>query len=206
MTPGTWTTLGGLDGEGRRLLGERLGKAWWAMAVRGLLAIAFGVMALVLPAVTMLSLVFLYAAYALVDGVFAIASAFRAMGRREHWGLLAVQGVASVIAAFIVMALPTISVAVFVLLVGAWAVVSGLLMLVAAFGFGIEHGRWWLVLSGVAALIYGGLLIAAPLMGALVLTWWLGAYAIIFGAGLIALSFRLRSLRRAASADSPGHS
>jgi uncharacterized membrane protein HdeD (DUF308 family) len=70
-------------------------------------------------------------------------------------------------------------------------------MTVAAFRLQLDHGRWWLVLSGVASIIYGVLLIVAPLIGALVLTWWLAAYALIFGVLLLILAFRLRSMHNA---------
>ena len=83
----------------------------------------------------------------------------------------------------------------FVLLVAIWALVSGSLMTVAAFRLNVEHGRWWLAFSGIVSIAYGLLLIVTPLIGALVLTWWLGAYAILFGAALLILAFKLRSRR-----------
>ena len=81
----------------------------------------------------------------------------------------------------------------FVLLVAAWAIVSGALMTAAAFRLNVSHGRWWLVLGGLLSLAYGALLVATPLIGAIVLTWWMGAYAIAFGVALVILSFKLRS-------------
>jgi uncharacterized membrane protein HdeD (DUF308 family) len=83
----------------------------------------------------------------------------------------------------------------YVLLVAAWAIVTGVLMFAAAFRLNRNHGRWWLLLGGVASVIYGVLLIAAPLLGALVLTWWFGAYALVFGVMLLILAFRLRAQR-----------
>ncbi len=79
------------------------------------------------------------------------------------------------------------------LLVAAWAIVSGGLVLAAAFRLNIEHGRWWLVLGGAVSVAYGVLLIMAPLIGALVLTWWFGAYALVFGIALLILAFRLKA-------------
>jgi uncharacterized membrane protein HdeD (DUF308 family) len=90
---------------------------------------------------------------------------------------------------------PGITVVAFVLLVAVWALASGGLMFAAAFELPINHGRWWLVLGGLASIIYGVLLLGAPLLGALVLTWWIGAYAVLFGVMLLILAFRLRSLR-----------
>ena len=70
-------------------------------------------------------------------------------------------------------------------------------MLAAAFRLNIDHGRWWLALGGIVSIVYGLLLVVAPTIGALVLTWWLGAYALIFGVALIVLAFRLKAQRRA---------
>jgi uncharacterized membrane protein HdeD (DUF308 family) len=81
------------------------------------------------------------------------------------------------------------------LLVATWALLSGGLMLGAAFRLKIDHGRWWLALGGIASVIYGVLLVAAPAIGALVLTWWLGAYALIFGVSLVVLALQLRQRR-----------
>lgn len=68
-------------------------------------------------------------------------------------------------------------------------------MLSAALRLNIDHGRWWLAFGGLASVIYGALLIGAPFIGALVLTWWLGAYAMAFGFALIAAAIKLRARR-----------
>ena len=81
----------------------------------------------------------------------------------------------------------------FVLLTAVWSLATGGLMVWSAFTLSLEHGRWWLVLSGVVSIIFGILLVIAPLVGALVLTWWLGAYALIFGIALLVLAFKLRA-------------
>lgn len=166
---------------------------WWAVAIRGVLGIAVGVVAFVMPGPTMLALVLLFAAYMLVDGIFAIITAIRAGRQRERWGLLVLEGLADIVAGAIAVLWPGITVLAFVLLVAAWAIVSGGLVLAATFRLDIDHGRWWLVLGGVASIVYGVLLIVAPLIGALVLTWWFGAYALVFGFALLILSFRLKA-------------
>jgi uncharacterized membrane protein HdeD (DUF308 family) len=167
-----------------------LARNWWVLAIRGGLGIAVGLLALVLPAATMLALVLLFAAYMLVDGVFAIMAAVRAAREHERWGLLVLEGVADIVAGVIAVVWPGITVLAFVLLVAAWAVVSGSLMLVAGYRLNIEHGRWWLLLAGALSVAYGALLVVAPMIGALVLTWWFGAYALLFG---VALAFRLKA-------------
>lgn len=166
---------------------------WWAIAIRGVLGILFGLVALFLPGATMLSLVLVFAAYTFLDGVFAIVTAVRAAGEHERWGLLVLEGAADIVVAGIAVVWPGLTVVAFVLLVAFWAIVTGGLMLWAAFRLAIDSGRWWLALGGVASLAYGVLLIVAPMVGAVVLTWWLGAYALIFGVALLVLAFRLRA-------------
>jgi len=170
-----------------------LARNWWAIAIRGVLGILFGLVALFLPGATMLSLVLVFAAYTFVDGVFAIISAVRAAGQHERWGVVVVEGIVDIAVAAIAVLWPGITVVAFVLLIAAWAIVTGGLMLWAAFRLDVDSGRWWFVLGGVVSFAYGVLLIVAPMVGALVLTWWLGAYALIFGVALLVLAFRLRA-------------
>ncbi|MGA7330030.1 MAG: DUF308 domain-containing protein [Rhodomicrobium sp.] len=131
--------------------------------------------------------------YLLVDGAFAIASAVRAARRHERWGLLVLDGIASIAAGVVALLWPGITVLAFVLLVAAASILSGVFMFVSAFRLNLDHGRIWLALGGLASLAFGILLVLAPLAGALVLTWWLGAYALVFGCFLLILAFRLRA-------------
>jgi len=176
-----------------------LAQNWWLILLRGVLAIIIGVIAFAAPVATMLSLVLLFSAYMLVDGVFAIVAAVRAARARERWGLLVLEGVVSIATGVLAFLWPGITVIAYVLLIAAWAVVTGALMLAAAFRLKLDHGRWWLVLGGIASLIYGVLLAIAPLIGAIVLTWWFGAYALVFGVFMLILAFRLRAHREDAA-------
>jgi uncharacterized membrane protein HdeD (DUF308 family) len=168
---------------------------WWAVALRGVVGILFGIIALVMPGATMLSLVLVFAAYMLVDGVLAIVSAVRAARHREKWGWLILEGAVNIVTAVLAVLLPGLTVVAFVLLVAFWALLSGGLMLGAAFRLKADHGRGWLIFGGIVSIIYGALLVIAPLIGAIVLTWWLGAYALIFGIALLILAFKLRARR-----------
>lgn len=179
-----------------------LAENWWALALRGLFAIIFGIVAFAVPAATMLALVFVFAAYSLVDGVFNIVLAVKGARQHERWGLLVINGLFGILIGIGAALWPGITVLVFVFMIAAWALVSGGLMLGATFGLKINHGRWLLVFGGVVSLLYGVLLFATPLIGALVLTWWLGAYALVFGVSLIVLSIRLRSHRSERMAQS----
>lgn len=171
-----------------------LARNWWAVAIRGALGVLFGLVALFLPGATMLSLVLLFGAYAFVDGVFGIVAAVRAASEGRRWGYLVLEGLVDIATAAVAVFWPGITVVAFVLLIAVWAILSGGLMLAAAFRLGTDDGRWWLVLGGVVSLIYGALLVIAPMIGAVVLTWWLGAYAMVFGIALLVLAFRLRAL------------
>lgn len=172
-----------------------LTRNWWAVALRGVAGIVFGLIALLLPGITMLSLVIVFAAYMLVDGIFAIVSAVRAARRHERWGLLTLEGILNLATAAVVVLWPGLTVLAFVLIVAAWAIVTGGILFAAAFRLDIQHGRWWLALGGLASVVLGVLMIVAPVAGAIVLTWWIGAYALVFGAVLLILAFKLRSRR-----------
>jgi uncharacterized membrane protein HdeD (DUF308 family) len=172
-----------------------LARNWWAVALRGIVGILFGIIAFVMPAATMLSLVLVFAAYMLVDGILAIVSAVRAARHRDKWVWLTLEGVVNIVTAVVAVLLPGLTVVVFVLLVALWALLSGGLMLGAAFRLKADHGRGWLIFGGIVSIIYGVLLVIAPLIGALVLTWWIGAYALVFGIALLILAFKLRARR-----------
>jgi uncharacterized membrane protein HdeD (DUF308 family) len=169
-----------------------LARNWWAIALRGLAGIVFGLIALFVPGAVLLTLALLFAAYLLVDGVLGIIAAVRAASHHERWRLLLAEGVVNIVVGVIAAMFPAAAVLGFVLLVAAWALITGVLMVVAAFRLHISHGRWWLVFAGIVSVIWGVLLVVAPMMGAVVLTWWLGAYAIIFGVMLLMVGFRLR--------------
>jgi uncharacterized membrane protein HdeD (DUF308 family) len=172
-----------------------LAQNWWAIALRGLAAILFGIIAVFSPGLTIVSLVLLFAAYMLVDGVFTLIAAVRAARHHQRWGLLILEGVADLAAGGIALALPLATVLAFVLLMGAWAIVSGALMLGAAFRLHAAHGRGLMIFSGIVSIVWGFLLLIWPIIGAVVLTWWMGAYALLFGGGLLVLAFRLRQHR-----------
>jgi uncharacterized membrane protein HdeD (DUF308 family) len=170
-----------------------LAQNWWAVALRGVFAVLFGLIALFVPGATILSLVLFFSAYMLVDGAFGIVAAVRAARAGERWMLLVLEGLLNIAVGLIAFVWPGLTVIAFVLLLAAWSLVSGGLMLGAAFRLSKEHGRWWLALGGVVSIIFGVLLAIAPLIGAVVLTWWLGAYALIFGIALLVLAFKLRA-------------
>lgn len=170
-----------------------LARNWWALVIRGVIAVIFGLLALLVPALTLDTLVLVFGAYAVFDGVFAIIASARALAAHERWGLLLLEGVVSLAAGIAAWTLPALAIVVFITLLAVWAVVTGTLTVAAAFRLDKEHGNWLLGLAGVVSIVWGVLLWVWPIAGAVVLTLWLGAYALFFGVALIALGLRLRA-------------
>ena len=171
-----------------------LARSWQSLALRGLAAVLFGLLTLVWPDVTLLVLVTLFGAYALVDGVAALVAAFRGPPEaRAHRGTLVLEGLLSVAAGIVAFVWPDITALALLYLIAAWAVVTGILEIVAAVALRRElENEWFLGLMGAASVLFGVLLFARPGAGALTVTWLIGAYAVAFGALLLALAWRLR--------------
>jgi uncharacterized membrane protein HdeD (DUF308 family) len=166
---------------------------WWLIVLRGLAGVVFGLVALFAPGATVISLLLILGAYLMVDGAFGLVSALMAGQRQERWGLLAVESVLNLIIGFIVIMAPDIGLTVFMLLLAAWAIVTGGLMIGAAMNHK-RDGKNWLIGGGLISVLFGIVLAVAPIIGAVVLTWWLGVYALVFGIALILFGFGLRNI------------
>lgn len=173
-----------------------LAENWWAVAFRGVAAIVFGLLALFLPVATILSLLVFFAAFAIVNGVFGIISAIRAASQSERWGSLLLEGLVSIAGGIIVVLWPGITVDALVILIAAWALLTGCFTVAAGFRLDADHGKWWLIFSGLAQVVFGALLALAPFLGAVVMTWWLGAFALVFGVAQFLLALKLRRHRQ----------
>jgi uncharacterized membrane protein HdeD (DUF308 family) len=170
-----------------------LARNWWALALRGLLAIVLGLIAFVQPGVFLASLVLLFGAYALVDGVFAIIAGLRAARRHERWWPLALEGLVDIITGIVVFLLPAAAALALLYLIAAWSIVTGLFRIAAAVRLRKEiEGEWLLIANGALSVIFGVVLALFPAVGLLTVAWIIGMYAIIFGVILLALGFRLR--------------
>ncbi|MDQ3059235.1 MAG: DUF308 domain-containing protein [Pseudomonadota bacterium] len=178
--------------------------SWQFILLRAAAAILFGLLALLLPGPTLAGLVLLFAAYMLADGVFAIIAGWRAARQREPWGWFALEAVVNIATGAIAVVWPAITLLAFVMLTAAWALVSGGMMLLGALRFPENRGRMWLVLGGVVSLIWGGLLIFWPLAGAVAMTLWLGAYALVLGLTLLFGALKLRREATKPQEHSPG--
>jgi uncharacterized membrane protein HdeD (DUF308 family) len=174
-------------------MSEALSESWWSVGLRGILGILFGLICLLTPGLAVEVFVILFAAYMLVDGVFAIAAGIKAARNGERWGLLILEGIVDLAAGLVAVLWPAITLVALIWIIAVWAIVSGALMLGAAFTLNLDHGRWWLALGGIASIIFGILLVIEPLIGAVVLTMWIGAYALVFGIFLLILAFQLHA-------------
>ena len=179
--------------EHQEALSAVLADQWWVVALRGLIAIVFGLICFFFTPAAILTAVLFFSAFMLVAGILPIASGIKAARNGKRWGLLILEGIVDIAAGVLAFLWPGIAVVVLVLIIGIWAVISGALLTYAAFSLKLDHGRWWLALAGVASVIFGILLFVAPIPGAVVLTWWIGAYAFAFGILLLILGFKLKS-------------
>ena len=171
---------------------EVLSQKWWAVALRGLLAIVFGIVALAYPGATLVTLAVIFGAYAAVDGVFSIIAAFGSRGRDAVWYVLdGILGIAVGVATFF---FPGITTQALVYLIGVWAILTGIFEVIAGFELPIKRD-WLVVLAGIASIVFGVLVFAYPVTGALAIAWLIGAYALVFGVSMLAFGIRLRSLR-----------
>lgn len=177
---------------------DTLSRNWWVLAVRGGSAVIFGVVALVWPDLTVLALVLLFGAYALVDGVLALYAALvnrgldrELTGGQRAW--LAVEGVAGVLAAIVAFVWPQITALALLYLIAAWALVTGVAEIFLAVRLRREiQGEWLLALGGVLSILFAVLAFAFPQAGALAVLWLIATYAIAFGVVVLVLAFRVR--------------
>lgn len=171
-----------------------LSENWWALALRGVAAVIFGLLALFLPGVTLTVLVLVFGAYALVDGVLAILAGIRGVGPR--W-LLIVEGVLGVLFGILTFLWPGVTALVLLYFIAIWAILTGVLEIIAAIALRREiEGEWALILGGVLSVIFGIILAVLPGVGLLSVVWIIGIYALVFGIALIVLAFRVRGRRR----------
>jgi uncharacterized membrane protein HdeD (DUF308 family) len=166
---------------------------WRSVALRGIAALAFGILTLAWPGLTITALVLLFGAYALVDGITHLMAAFGRRRAREGRGVLILEGVLGVMAAAVTIVWPGITALALLYVIAAWAIVTGVTRIVAAYQARQEiPNEWLLIVSGVASAIFGIVLVVAPVAGALAITWLIGFYTLLFGGLLLAAAWDLR--------------
>jgi uncharacterized membrane protein HdeD (DUF308 family) len=179
---------------------------WWGFVLRGIAAVIFGLVAFFAPPVALLTLVFMFALFAIADGIFAITAAFHrrgdAAGRQPWWALL-ILGVISLIAGLGAFLLPSAAAFALLYLIAGWAIVTGIMSVIAAVRLRKQiEGEWLLGLSGCLSVVFGILIALFPGAGALAVVLWIGAYAFVHGILLIVLGLRLRKfVRRGEAVD-----
>ena len=175
---------------------DTLSRNWWIVLLRGLAGICFGIITFIAPAISLAILVLVWGAYALADGILALVTAIRRRGE-DRWWLFFVEGSVGIAAGVLTLIWPGLTAIALLYLIAAWAIVTGALEIAAAIRLRkVIANEWLLALSGIASLGFGILLIVFPGAGALTVVIWIGAYALVFGALVVALAFRLRSLGR----------
>ncbi len=172
-----------------------MARNWWAIALRGVVAIIFGILVFLQPGISLQALLILLAAYLLVDGIGAIITAFRSHDTNPRWWVVLLEGIVSIIAGIIAFLWPGLTAFTIVYVVAAWAIITGVFEIWAAIRLRAEiSNEWLLALSGVLSLIFGILLVVYPGAGILTLLWLIGSYAILFGIVMLVLAFRLRNM------------
>jgi uncharacterized membrane protein HdeD (DUF308 family) len=165
---------------------------WWAMALRGAAAILFAIIAFTAPNLTATALILVFGAYTLLDGIFAFVAAQRAAHRHGRSWPLVFEGTLDIVLALICFIFPGIAVVALIYLVGFWALLSGIALVIAGFSLLRLNGHLLVILAGVVSIFLGIVLLAHPGAGVVALAWWLGAYALLFGIVLVSAAFRLR--------------
>ncbi len=178
---------------------------WWALALRGAIAILFGLAALLRPDIALEALILLFGAYALVDGVFAIVGVFGGTrGGTPRW-LLVIEGIAGILAGLIAFVLPGLTAVLLLYLIAAWAVVTGIFEIASAIRLRQEiTGEWALIVGGALSIIFGVILaVIGPVAGLLSLVWLIGVYALVFGILMLITAFQVRGRDASSGPDRP---
>jgi uncharacterized membrane protein HdeD (DUF308 family) len=175
-----------------------LDRNWWVLALRGVLAILFGLMAFFWPGFVLVVVAFIFGAYALIDGCMAIVLAVSGHGQGARWWALLLEGVVGIAAGVIAFLSPLIADLALLYVIAAWLLVTGVFEIVAAITLRkYIEGEWALALSGALSVILGVLLALQPREGLIAVAWWIGAYSIAFGILFLVVAFRLRTWGRA---------
>jgi uncharacterized membrane protein HdeD (DUF308 family) len=172
-------------------------RIWGGLALRGALAILFGVLALSRPGATGTGLIYLFGAYAFIDGIFALVASVRLAQINERWWPMLLVGLAGLAAGVFAYGYPLATAVGIVYFISAWAIVTGFFEVIAAFRLRrVIEGEWMLAVAGLLSIAFGLMIGARPEAGLLSLIWVIGAYAIIFGVLLIGLAVRLRGVEK----------
>jgi uncharacterized membrane protein HdeD (DUF308 family) len=174
---------------------EDLSNNWWVILLRGIVGVIFGVVAFVSRGATLLALVFVWGAYAVIDGAFALYMTYLAARQERRWWPYLLEGLAGIGAGIVAFAWPGMTALALLYLIAAWAILTGIVEIIAAVDLRKQiQNEWLLGLGGVLSIVFGILVAVQPDAGALVVVWTIALYALLFGITLIVLAFRVRGL------------
>ena len=183
---------------------DLLARNWWLLVIRGIAAIIFGILAFVWPGITLVALVIMFGAYIFVDGIFALIAAITGNKSGQQWWMLLLEGVLGILTGIITFIFPAMTGFVLLYLIAGWAVATGVLEIIAAVRLRKElSNEWLLAISGVVSILFGLMIVFWPAEGAIAIAWILGTYALIFGALMLMLAFRLRKWNADPNAPAP---
>jgi uncharacterized membrane protein HdeD (DUF308 family) len=176
---------------------DRLTQNWWTFAVQGAVSLVFGVLTLIWPGSSLWVMIVLFGAFALVTGIMLLAASFDSARRRVHWGSLLAAGILSVVAGMVTWLWPGLTAMSMLYLVAGWALVTGILFVVASLEFrDVLTHSWLLTLTGALSIVMAAVLAIHPRSGILALVLVVGVYAIAGGIGELVFAYRLHSLRQ----------
>ena len=168
---------------------------WWVLLLRGVVAILFGIAAYAWPGMTLVTLLTLFGAFALVDGIFNVFHAFSGRKEDEHWWVLLLEGLLGIAIGVITFQAPEVTATVLILYIGFWAMATGVLRIILAVRLRKEiEGEWWMALAGLAGIVFGVFMVARPGAGALAVLWLVAIWAIVGGVCLVIFSFKVKAL------------
>lgn len=174
---------------------DALASRSWTFLVRGIVAILFGIAALIWPGITIVTLTMLFGAFAFVDGIFALTAALGGFGGSRWWALL-LEGIIGLLVAFFVYTQPAMSMLSLIYAAGFWAVLTGIVEIVAGLQLReVISNEWLYVFAGILSIVFGVLVVRDPAAGAMAIIWMLAVYAILFGLLELSLSYRLSHVR-----------
>ena len=174
---------------------EKITHNWWLYAVRGLVAVIFGILAFTRPEQALQALVLVFGAYALADGIFAMFAGIASYPFFDRWWAVLLEGVAGVVIGLLTFFWPNITTLVLLYFIGAWAIITGIFEIVAAIQFRrIIPGEWAMILMGLLSVVLGSMLFVFPAAAEVSLVWLIGIYAIIAGGMELVLAFRMHGL------------
>jgi uncharacterized membrane protein HdeD (DUF308 family) len=167
---------------------------WWMLLIRGVIAVLFGLAAIVWPGLTALVLVYLFGAFAFVDGIVAVVVSLQERAIVPRWWLLLIEGIVGILIGILTFFSPIVTALILLYLIATWAILTGILEIAAAFSMRRALVlEWTLAIAGILSILLGILLAIQPVSGILAVVWIIGIYAIVFGVLLIIRAFQFRS-------------